>query len=87
MGNVIVSHLRNVMNSDNLSIRCIRALSITIYSRISTTGSRESGILFYSYLNESTGFLSAAFPILKIIVNRVAENIIEAASKSIPGFI
>ncbi len=47
MGNAIVFRLRNVMKSDSLSIKCTRALSITIYSRISTKGSRESGILFY----------------------------------------
>jgi hypothetical protein len=49
--------------------------------------SQNSGGVFYSYLSESTGFLRAALPILKIIVSTVAMNIIAAARISTPAFI
>ena len=41
----------------------------------------------YSYLSESTGFLSADLPILNIIVSIVATNIIEADIISTPAVI
>ena len=50
------------MKLDSLLTACIRALLISIYNsgHYTTSESRSRGILFYSYLSETAGFLIAA---------------------------